>query len=191
MVIVAVTLSMSLSAFFGLRTSMTVHQTIENLRSDVVYAQRSAMFLKRGANEKWIYGIGISFKDLNKTNDHKYSLFKWCSQYPSYRDYGTELFSNAYSRTLLVCNSTSSGISPIKSEIKLLGNNLISTVSPSSVNYIIFESITGVPHFYRADGSIDPATRVEIIMSMNKQAASLVLDENGSIYVNPNYKAPN
>jgi hypothetical protein len=54
------------------------------LAQDIRYAQRSSLFLKRDAKERWIYGIGVEINPVKINGTGQYTIFKWCSPFNNY-----------------------------------------------------------------------------------------------------------
>lgn len=70
------------SSFYGLRDSIIMNEQMLNIAQEFRYAQRAALFLERGTNERWIYGVGVDLS--NASERREYSVFKWCSQFDEY-----------------------------------------------------------------------------------------------------------
>ncbi|WKZ31295.1 MAG: prepilin-type N-terminal cleavage/methylation domain-containing protein [Candidatus Dojkabacteria bacterium] len=83
-VIFMILFAMSISAFSGLRSTIALNEAVKNLEQDIRNAQRDALLLSRGKDEKWLYGIGIDFSDFPQTGE--YRVFKWCSQFDDFGD---------------------------------------------------------------------------------------------------------
>lgn len=79
---------MSIAAFSGLRATIALNEGIKNLEQDVRNAQRSALLLTRGKDERWMYGVGIDFSTFPETGE--YRVFKWCSPFDDYGNILTE-----------------------------------------------------------------------------------------------------
>lgn len=82
LVIFMILFTMAVSSFSGLRATIALNESIKNLEQDIRNAQRDAMLLTRGANERWIYGVGVDFSRFPETGEYK--VFKWCSQYDDF-----------------------------------------------------------------------------------------------------------
>jgi prepilin-type N-terminal cleavage/methylation domain-containing protein len=80
--IIAILFATMVTSFRGVRDNLTLNDSAFSLAQDIRYAQRSSLFLKRAANERWIYGIGIDFEKIR--TDGTYKVFKWCAPYDDY-----------------------------------------------------------------------------------------------------------
>jgi len=87
MVIFGLLIAIGFSAFSGLSDTITINQNILDLQQAVRQAQRAALFLERNHDERWVFGIGIDFSQVE--NDGKYRIFKWCSPFVDYGDITT------------------------------------------------------------------------------------------------------
>lgn len=77
---------LSFSAFGGLQNTIKMNEYVLTLEQDIRSVQRSTMLLQRDSGEKWLYGLGIDFGDMNVNHDGAYSVFKWCSPFSDYGD---------------------------------------------------------------------------------------------------------
>lgn len=78
MTVFIILFGMTIAAFTGLRSSILMNQTSENIKQNFRWAQRAAILLKREPGENWIYGIGIDLSEFYR-EEGEYKLFKWCS----------------------------------------------------------------------------------------------------------------
>jgi len=78
--------AMSFSAFGSLQNTVKMNEYTLTIEQDVRSVQRSAMLLQRDSGEKWLYGLGIDFGDLESHDDGVYTVFKWCSPFSDYGD---------------------------------------------------------------------------------------------------------
>jgi prepilin-type N-terminal cleavage/methylation domain-containing protein len=82
MAIFMILFAMGVTGFAGLRDTVLVNENSQSLQQDIRWAQRAAILLKRESDDKWLYGIGIDFR--NTPVDGTYKIFKWCSPYDEY-----------------------------------------------------------------------------------------------------------
>jgi len=164
-------------SFSGLRDSVLVRQSIEEIKQDLQLVQQKAMLLEKRNGEGWIYGIGIDFTEIS---EGKYSFFKWCSPFSSYGDIRTRSEILAYNpnedigvltsgygpnATLPLNNWEPSGlcnrnvgvtipsyitIMPGIEEGKIHAGFNISLIEDAS--YVVFETVTGRVFLYDDDG---------------------------------------
>lgn len=170
----------SFSAFSGLRDTVTLNEDILTLQQEIRWAQRSALFLERGTNERWIYGIGIDFSRFEE--EKVYTLFKWCSQFDDYGDPRTrsnlpnfnpssnisDLNGDFPSETL---SNERCSLGGSESEIIRVPGRLDGSVSenfsvviPDSLNaegdiggkpvYVLFEAVSGRMFMYDINGNV-------------------------------------
>jgi type II secretory pathway pseudopilin PulG len=192
--------ALGMSAFEGFRDTISLNEDIDKLKQTVRSAQRSALFLERGSNERWLYGIGIDFTQLD--NNGTYRLFKWCAPFNEYGDIRSKQSVPHFIPTSALGPSNgnlptmySPSTSCLKDEgtsekIRLqgsvdieIGSNFVPTIlesgSATTPAYVLFESVSGKAFFYNA-------------------AQGLVLNysSNGTLVSNPNnlvieVRAPN
>lgn len=83
MTIFIILFGITISAFSGLRNTILMNETVESIKRNFRWTQRSALLLKRNKDEGWIYGIGIDLREYytNVSGDQlpSYSVFKWCA----------------------------------------------------------------------------------------------------------------
>ena len=85
MSIITVLLTMTLTAFGGLRNTIRMNEYMLNLEQDIRLVQRAAMLLERNPLENWLYGVGIDFTKVTYDDSAgNYRVFKWCSPYPDH-----------------------------------------------------------------------------------------------------------
>jgi type II secretory pathway pseudopilin PulG len=138
------------AAFSGLRDTVTLNQDLLSLEQDIRWAQRSALFLERNPDERWIYGIGIDFSDFEA--DGVYRLFKWCSQF---EDYG-----NILTRSSFPNSNPAFDLSNLNGNLSLPGYLQASCASGSSLSEIV--RVQG-----RIDGTVAPDFQIEIPAETN------------------------
>ncbi|MHC1716933.1 MAG: type II secretion system protein [Candidatus Dojkabacteria bacterium] len=169
--------AMTFSAFDGLQNTIKLNEYMLTLEQDIRNVQRSSMLLQRNSGERWLYGLGIDFS--NVTEDGEYKTFKWCSPYDDYGNITTKSKLPAYDPELNIddsnahlpfvdidsyTNSSCSMLDPV-SEIKNLPGYDRSSRPPKaqitvlgtddeSVDYVLFESVSGRTFFYNADGDL-------------------------------------
>ncbi len=86
---------MTFSSFSGLQNTVKMNEYVLTLEQDIRSVQRAAMLLERNSGEKWIYGLGIDFSNIENT-DGKYTVFKWCSPFDDYGNIATRSALPAY-----------------------------------------------------------------------------------------------
>lgn len=151
-----------------------------SLEQDIRAVQRSAMLLERNTDEKWVYGLGIDFSQVNEDSG-VYKMFKWCSPFEDYGDVTTKSGLPAYDPSenvgVLLTSGSMAGESNATlpsgggillqstcngagSELRTLSGYDRSVRLPASdivlgdVQYILFESVSGRAFFYDLDGNI-------------------------------------
>lgn len=138
---------------------MVLRQSIESLRNDVVYAQRSAMLLKRDSGDPYIRGILVDLRGLRNPVDPDgrptYSMNKWCSSGYSYVEFSPDNIPATIPKQ--DCNASTLGLMG-KQDVFLAGGTVdvcITRADQSATNVaaIVFESVNGQIHFYRVQGS--------------------------------------
>ncbi|MCK9369046.1 type II secretion system GspH family protein [Candidatus Dojkabacteria bacterium] len=171
---------MGFATFYGLRDTMALNQELITFSQDVRNAQRSALFLDRTVGERWIYGVGVDFSQMN--SDERYNTFKWCSQFNDFGDTKTKGTIPNFDKTIPVGSQNgnlptanylykecSLGIS-VSELVKLTGTvdkyfeSNFNISFPSSNNatgdvggvpvYLVFESVSGRAFFYDSSGNI-------------------------------------
>lgn len=168
------------ASFYGFKDAVTLNEETLSLEQDIRYAQRAALFLERKTTDRWLYGIGLDFSDLETTG--KYNLFKWCSPFNDYGDpktkgdipnYDTGTISavngnipvSAYSFTDCPLDSAVSqlsklndtGDSEISSNFSIelpIQNYDVQAVSKSPPQYLLFEAVSGRAFFYDSTGVV-------------------------------------
>lgn len=177
--IIVILFSISIGSFSAMKGTMAANESISNFVQDVRLAQRSAMFLKRGANEAWIYGIGLDLRRIGV--DGSYSYFKWCSPFPQFDSNGdirmnselpnydpatsfSEISKNGYLVTQdssCICSGITcpqgikkfgfTGVTQINTDVNTKVCSVDSTTY-NSVAFIVFESVSGRAFFYDSNG---------------------------------------
>lgn len=168
------------SSFSGLQNTVKTNEYVLNLEQDIRSVQRAAMLLTRSTNEKWIYGLGIDFGDMQ--DDGRYKVFKWCSPFSDYGNIATRSSLPAYDPNYDIGSplgsdqngymnitggiSTSSvcELSSFSSTLRTLSGYTQTSSTPkaeiskSSIDgnddprYVIFESVSGRAFFYDSEG---------------------------------------
>jgi prepilin-type N-terminal cleavage/methylation domain-containing protein len=162
MTIVAVLFGLGWNAFYSLRRTMRLRQATENLKAELKYAQRSAMFIRRDSGERWINGVGIDFEGMKDTDaDLTYTVFKWCSSSDNYVDFEDEVsnFPIEYGDCI---SGSNQALTPLqgKEDVYVSSENLNFALGfkgsadlGESLRFIVFEAVTGYPHFFDEDGN--------------------------------------
>ncbi len=172
-IIVLVT-GISWAGFYGLRTSMILRQSGENIKSDLEYSRRAAMLLKRDPGENWVHGIGIDLRGMGGQDDMEYDVFKWISiSGTQYQDF-SEVQDNFNPENTVVVKG--------KDDI-LISKGDLSFQSENDIMFIIFESITGFPHFYNGDGDRIDAANSEITLSRSGRSVKVRTTDEGDILI--------
>ncbi|MBI2356512.1 prepilin-type N-terminal cleavage/methylation domain-containing protein [Candidatus Dojkabacteria bacterium] len=180
LVIFIVLSALSMAGFNGFRDTISLNQDIDRMKQDIRGAQRAALFLERKNDERWLYGIGIDFTQLD--NDGSYRLFKWCAQFDNYGDIRSKQnvpnFDPNFNLSQLNSNL---GLSPLPyssqnceqgiavSEIVRLNNNIDFSIGSNFQAtlpednrvtghfagvpaYLLFEAVSGKAFFYDING---------------------------------------
>lgn len=196
MVIIVTLFALSWSAFYGMRTTMRLMQVSENLKSDLTNAQRSAMFLKRDFNQNWINGIGIDFGGMMDSDEElTYTVFKWCASGKTYVDFDGVGFPTAADNSYGECTGSVTELVAMTGREDILvsstGMNFklgIDGTEVDKVQYILFESVTGVPHFFAPGGveiEVTNETRIQLVVSLSQRTNGVELKRTGDIYLVP------
>ncbi|MBU1120098.1 type II secretion system GspH family protein [Patescibacteria group bacterium] len=173
--------AMTFSAFGNLQNTVKMNEYALTLEQDVRSVQRSAMLLERSSGEKWLYGLGIDFGDLESNDDGLYTAFKWCSPFVDYGDILTKSSLPAYTPSKSLgaptgIGSESNGYLTVSSIGGSCGTNATSSLSilpgydkstttPISdititeidgkkPRFVVFESVSGRTFFYADDGEL-------------------------------------
>ena len=160
MTIVAVILGLSASGFIGLRTTMILKQSAETMKSDIMYAKRAAMLVKREQGEHWINGVGIDLASMS-LEDNAYRMFKYCGDDDTYHPFANEdigyVISLVENPPECYGSCESSGVSEFTSvpgyDKVQPSSTTVNFLVDRSVRIIFFESPTGKLHLYDCDGS--------------------------------------
>jgi prepilin-type N-terminal cleavage/methylation domain-containing protein len=177
MSIITILMTMSLSAFVGLRNTVKMNEYILNLEQDIRNVQRSAMLVERDPTENWIYGLGIDFTSVEEDDAlGSYTIFKWCSSFPDYGDITTrskipgfdpDTMNVDVSLPPMGAEGFKQGICDLSAGIVFPGELYIlsgfsQSISPpvsnisftSDARYVLFESVSGRAFFYDIDGNL-------------------------------------
>ena len=73
--------SFGTGGLIGFRETMFVKENVEKLKQDIELARQKSLLIDRDADDTWVYGIGIDFRNIG---DGTYSMFKWCSPYENF-----------------------------------------------------------------------------------------------------------
>jgi type II secretory pathway pseudopilin PulG len=166
---------LTFTSFDGLQNTVKMNEYVLNLEQDIRSMQRASMLLERNPGEKWLYGIGIDFRDIGQ--DGNYKTFKWCAPFDDYGHISTRSKIPAYDPNLEGGEIISANL-PVITEIigSMCGNEVDSkehlrnlpgyersvsmpraTVSFEEENearYVLFESVSGRAFFYNDAGVI-------------------------------------
>lgn len=201
MTVIALLTGIAWSGFRGLRTSMSLYQSSQAARADIVFAQRAAMLLERVPNETWIQGVGIDLRKYvgSPGDNQKYTLFKLCSDLYNYEDYNSDDLTSAVSGLKAFdseCGITSSWAALFgKKDVEIQGQRLgtcTTNANPSAVDrmtgrisFIIFEAVNGRIHLYGRDGTelmeTSDLTGVRITYYLGERYNSVSIKFSGEI----------
>lgn len=203
MAIAGVLFGLSWSAFYGMRTTMRLMQASENIKSDIVKAQRSAMFIKRDIGENWINGVGIDLGGLMDGDDElTYTIFKWCAGGTTYVDFDDGPFPQVSFFPIAVGNSYGGCQSPAPTEFVAMSgceDILVSSVGmdfklglngteKDNIQYIVFESVTGMPHFFGPTGdevAVNNLDSIQLVLGISERTNGVSLRRTGDIGLIP------
>lgn len=198
MAIVAVLLGLSWGAFYSMRTTMRLMQVSENFKSDITTAQRSAMFLKRDIGENWVNGIGIDLgKMMDGDDELTYTVFKWCASGTTYVDFADQVvfFPTAVVNSYGDCQSGSTEFVAMSGREDILVSSVgmdfklgLNGTEIDNIQYIVFESVTGMPHFFDPAGNevtIDNATSIQLVVELSERTNGISLKRTGDISLIP------
>lgn len=173
--------TIGMSAFNGFRDTITLNEEIDELKQNIRSAQRASLFLERQTTERWIYGIGLDFSQIE--NNGSYRMFKWCAPFNEFGDIRSKQNVPNYNPSLQLSTTNGNlGIStPYSSTICEQGLGLSEIVRYGSgidnafgINfrpiipdnngvtgdignvpaYVLFESVSGKAFFYDIQGNI-------------------------------------
>lgn len=177
MSIIIVIMGIGFGTFAGLNSSISLNETLSSLKQDIKNTQRSAMFVERNSDERWLYGLGIDFSKISV--DGSYRIFKWCSQFTEYGDVLTTSYFPNYdsndpvsilngnlpvNAVSLVNNcpltSNSSVLVSQVDQKRYISKNLIGENDSLNATgdvgnipmYIVFESVSGRAFMYDSNG---------------------------------------
>jgi type II secretory pathway pseudopilin PulG len=89
MIIMVIIMSISVLSFRSLVDSFSINEVSLSIAQDIRGAQRAAMLMDRQTDERWLYGIGIDFTNIE--SERTYDIFKWCSEYDFYSSHEGKL----------------------------------------------------------------------------------------------------
>lgn len=195
MAIVTAIFVLSWGAFYRMRTTMRLRQVAETMKADLVYAQRSAMFVQRNVDENWTYGIGVDIAGMvDGGEDLSYTVFKWCSG-GEYYPYNDKAFLSAMSNdpygASTDCRSSKTEIIAVedKENIPVSSQGMTAAVgygnAEQDVRFIVYESVTGIPHFFASDGSSISTTSVQIVVKIGERSNGVSVNMFGDISLIP------
>lgn len=173
--------TIGMSAFNGFRDTITLNEEIDELKQNIRSAQRASLFLERQTTERWIYGIGLDFSQIE--NNGSYRMFKWCAPFNEFGDIRSKQNVPNYNPSLQLSTTNGNlGIStPYSSttceqglglsEIVRYGsgidnafginfrpiipdNNGVTGDIGNVPAYVLFESVSGKAFFYDIQGNI-------------------------------------
>jgi prepilin-type N-terminal cleavage/methylation domain-containing protein len=183
MAIVMLLFGLSWAAFFGLRTTMLLNQSAENIKVNLEYAQRSAMLLTRESGEGWVYGIGVDLRSISENKG--YTVFKWCAADTGFHNFPQ---TGRMDTESVDCSAlTHAGIEPIvgkTSETIFNDVGLSFTGGHSNARFILFQSVTGLPYFLDRNGSFLPRSQ-DVILELNRSGrrAQIRVSSEGDIEI--------
>ncbi|MBN2100324.1 type II secretion system protein [Candidatus Dojkabacteria bacterium] len=200
MAIISALFLVSWAGFYGLNTTMRLRQASENMKSDIVYAQRAAMLLKRDVGENWVSGIGIDLRDMyNNDDDLRYTLFKWCSSSPNYVDFEDNIpnFPEDYNTGSDACITGSNELVVLPNKKNILvsssgmgfrkGRDGLSDSTDRDADalaFIVFESVTGIPHFFDEGGGYisEPSdVEYELLLNIRNRTNGVYVEKAGDV----------
>jgi prepilin-type N-terminal cleavage/methylation domain-containing protein len=191
MTIISVILGLSVSGYYGLRTTMILKQSAETLKSDIMYAKRSAMLIKREQDEQWINGVGIDIASMS-IGEPAYRVFKYCADDNEYKDFEVENEKFTYG------SCESSGVS----ELTFVPGYDKVTVSSSTldfytnlpVRFVFFESPTGEMHLYDCNGVEinleDQESDIFLVFALGTRSYYLQIKDNGEVQLGTHDEIP-
>lgn len=87
MSIIIILMALSFVAYQRLQTTVRLNEYTNNFEQNIRKVQRDAMLLEKKPNSRWVYGLGIELKNINKPGTFgEYKTFKWCSPFADYGD---------------------------------------------------------------------------------------------------------
>ncbi|MFH1547434.1 MAG: prepilin-type N-terminal cleavage/methylation domain-containing protein [bacterium] len=209
MTIIALILGLSAAGYNGLRTTQILKQSAETLKSDIMYAKRSAMLIKRNEGENWINGVGIDLASMSM-EEGGYRLFKYCGEDTGYVDYSTQYISNVVSLFDIEGGQTPAPPSDYYGDCKttetseftsLPGYLMVDKISDTlqflvseypeslinSVRFLFFESPTGEMHLYDCMGSEIDLTEeggpLWLVYNLGSRYYQVKLNHNGEVQI--------
>jgi prepilin-type N-terminal cleavage/methylation domain-containing protein len=191
MAVIVVLMTLSASGYMGLRTTMILKQSTENLRSDIMYAKRASMLVKRADTENWVKGVGLDLASLHG-DEPGYRIFKWCSDDVVYEDFDDSLLSSiitglpsSYYGDCESIGTSQLAIIPGYNYLTPTGSGMDFKLFPSDqIRFIFFESPTGEIHFYDCDGvELDYDQPVSFYYQLGSRAYELEITTNGEINI--------
>lgn len=194
MTIMVLLMGISAAGYNGLRTTMILKQSTENLRSDIMYAKRASMLIKRDSSENWIKGVGIDLASMHGS-EPGYRIFKWCSNDIFYEDYEGE-FSTTFNSVITAVPTDDYGTCEGIGTAELVGipgylrvspaaSSLGFKASPSNqIRFVMFETPTGKTRYYDCNGDLYEADQsVKFIYTYGLRAYEMEITTNGEINV--------
>lgn len=162
----------SVIAYRSLVDSFSINEVSLTIAQDIRATQRASMLLDREADERWLHGIGIDFRNIE---EREYDIFKWCSEFDYYDETKPSLIGEVpnlplgedpsisdssrlnYENRVNSCSRNAevdekeNAYYAIETKTFFAYNNL-EFLNRSDVAFILFESVSGKAFFYDVDG---------------------------------------
>jgi prepilin-type N-terminal cleavage/methylation domain-containing protein len=153
----------SVLSYRSLMDSFAMNEVSLTIAQDIRSAQRSAMFLDREGNERWLHGIGLDFSRIE--DEREYDIFKWCSEFNNYDNSEASLtgelpnYSGGEIDDVKIAEELAMGSDCLRAdgggddgllvtETKRFGDYTNLDFKLDGVEYILFESVSGKAFFY-------------------------------------------
>lgn len=190
MVIMVILLGVGFSAYASFTETTKYNQDVANLQSDILIMQRAAMLLERDETEDWLYGLGIDFGGILSSNG-EYRYFKWCSPYSEFGHASTKsrypyyieddtIFDgvmpypvkynhskcNNNTNEMLALTGYGRGDLALEEDVEIY--NLEGGIFDiGSIQYLLFESVSGRAFLYDSSGNRIP-NDIDLAIVFNK-----------------------
>ena len=162
MVVIFILSLVSVVAYRSLIDSFSINEVSLTIAQDIRRTQRAAMLLDREADERWLHGIGIDFREIE---NREYSIFKWCSRHDYYDENKQDIageIPNVGSNLPLVdsvesCPRREYGADNVYYKTQTRDFRQYDNLDfelQNNVTFILFESVSGKAFLYNNNGEL-------------------------------------
>ncbi len=192
MSIMIILLSVAFYSYTSFAEVTKFNQDVANLQHDILILQRASMLLERDPEENWVYGLGVDFSGIQSGNG-EYTFFKWCSEfaefgaaktkseYPAYDEEDPTATGNLPGADIR--NTSCEGDEEYLANLNRYGKGILNLKErvdiPGSINYIVFESVSGRAFLYDTEfNRVDSNVDLEMVFHKNFGQQKILTVEN-------------